>query len=544
VIALRASGADDNPAEASQFVGIPQPVGIKDGDLLVVGIAVPLADLTIMAPDGWTKVARTDPSRPMSVAVYWKHAANEPPHWVFELSGSTRAAGAVAAYAGADGFEPVEAFGLANTAAANPKPIGGVSASLDGEELLLFIASGSVGTFAPATGYVKIARKQQDRVTLEAQRRPLQAAGAVPPGSETFTVTSAVSDDAASVVVALAPSYGKLSVDDVRGLVVRGFPRGVERVYDLAFGGDYYKYFQSWALTLKAYAYDLVDLLRLEATPYLSRYKLPDWERVFGITTSRTSQVGTIPQRQQQVLGAWRAAAGRDASFSTVASVVGALLGYSPTTTVQIVETDRADLTTLNTYTNGTAVSIANGGSFAELIDVVVDGGVVSQGGARLIVTADSFPWAGATDPLTFSLESPDGTLRSWSVPIAQFNVTHANKAYLFGIEFANTPIQGSWFLSVTNNSGGTVNFHWSVFVEGIGPNQETGGAIFDWGVYADPAHLGESGVPSDFPAARLAIQKIAHSHTVGNLLQSLDPYPDVDVDVHAAIPDECIPTT
>jgi hypothetical protein len=114
----------------------------------------------------------------------------------------------------------------------------------------------------------------------------------------------------------------------------------------------------------------------------------------------------------------------------------------------------------------------------------------------------------------------------------------------LFGIEFANTPIQGSWFLSVTNNSGGTVNFHWSVFVEGIGPNQETGGAIFDWGVYADPAHLGESGVPSDFPAARLAIQKIAHSHTVGNLLQSLDPYPDVDVDVHAAIPDECIPTT
>lgn len=531
MISLRAKTADDNPSGTSTFVGIPLPIGVRDGDLILVAITTP-DPVDVTPPDeSWTKIVRTDPTRPVSVAVYWKFASNEPAHWVFALSGSSKAAGAALVYGNADGFEPVDASGIALTLSSVNHNVSGISPSFDGEVAVLFAAADLTTTFSALTGFVQeVLAGQSGACTLSAQDRSLPSSAAI----AATTVIAANSSDGASVMVAVRPGVGKLSVDDVRRQVIRGFPRGVERVYDLAAGGDYYKYFQAWAQVLKTYAYDLADLLRLEVTPYLSRYKLPEWEQVFGLTTSRTTRAGTFPQRQQQVLGSWRAAAGQPPTAENISAVVGALLGYFPTTPAQTVECLRSDLNVENTYTTLVPFTVADTATGTDTVSEPVDGGAVSQAGARLILE-----FVSGSGAYVVTLTAPDATAKTWDVDVPSGTAM----LILFGAEFAGKVLQGPWTLQIHNVSGSSVTVLWSVLVEGIARDQETGGAIFDWGVYADPAHLAESGVPADFAAARLAIQKLAYAHTVGNLLQSLVPLPDVDEGASSAIPDECIPT-
>jgi hypothetical protein len=81
------------------------------------------------------------------------------------------------------------------------------------------------------------------------------------------------------------------------------------------------------------------------------------------------------------------------------------------------------------------------------------------------------------------------------------------------------------------------------LFVEGLARGQSTGGAIFEWGVYVDPAHVGENGTAADLAGARLAIKRLKHAHTVGSLIQSLAPWPDISSGINSSIPDEWLPT-
>ena len=533
MIALRNAGSDDNPPGPSPFVSIPQPLGTRDGDLVLVGVVVETAGVTVSPPDdSWTEIVRTDPSRTLGIACFWKIALNEQSRWVFAMSASVDGEGAALVYGGADGHEPVEAYAAALNAASVTHDVSSVSASVEDEELVVFLGSSLAGTYTIPAGLSEVVAKSNGGA-ISAQRRSLAAPGAVAAFAETFSAAAL----GCSVAIVLAPSYGTLSVDEARQIFIDGFPDGVEEVYDLEPGGDYYKLFQAGAQILKTYVFDLVDVMRRELIARTSRYVLPDWERVFALRGTRAATTGTVPQRQAQVVGAWRAAAGQGSSIPAVDGVLGPLLGYFPDTVVEVIECSRSGLTLEHTYADLVSLTIANTATGTRVLSVLYDGGNVSTGGARLQLELSS--GSGALD---VTLTGPNGDTKTWQIDASGTDLT-----VLFGKEFVGALIQGDWTLEVTNNSGASVTLIWSLLVEGVIASfvdrQNTAAAIFHWGVYADPLHLGEAGVPADFAAARSAIHKMAFAHTVANLLQSKVPFPDVDSGANSSIPDECIPT-
>lgn len=536
-IALVASGSDSNAAGASEFCGIPLPVGVSNGDLLLVAVALPLAGVVVTPPsEDWTQIVSTDPSQEMILSV-WSCVALAPPmSLVFALSASCQTTGVVFIYRGVDIFKPIDAFAALLTASSTIHGIPGVTASQGPEEIALFIAGAASGTYTTMVGYQQVAISQQADGSLSGQHKMLTAPGVVAPTSETFS-TAALG---VAVIVALSPSVGTTTFDDAYQRVFEALPPGIDNVLDFTIGeGDFYKLTWVVGAALKLFLFDGIDLLRSEVVAYLSRYKLPDWEGLFNLRGTHVAQIGTIPQRQQQVLSSWRSAAGQGSSLPVVQAIMGPLLGYFPTTPVQIINADRSALTLAHSYDfcHGVDVTL-NQGTTTTLTVYVNDGGKVAKMGAQLALpfsTAD-------TTMMVFTLIAPDGTSKTWPAGTAN------SPLWLTAPELAGAQIQGQWTLVITNNNSaiGSFNTLYSslqLFVEGIARGQQTAGAMFDWGVYADPAHIGENGTPPDFSAVRAAINRVKYSESVGNLIQSLVPYPNTDSGVHAAIPDECIPT-
>jgi uncharacterized protein YmfQ (DUF2313 family) len=530
-IVLRASAADNNPAGAAGFVSFARPSGVTNGDTIVVGIAIPGANVSVTPQSAdWTPIARTDPSLALGVAAFYKTALNEPTHWVFALSAPVGATGAALVYGGVDSFAAVEASAAGLTAASASHSVAAITASLPQEEEILFLGAAASGSYTPSGGFLTVARKQQAASTLEAQRLQLQNAGPQPAFTEAFS-SAAIG---ASLRIVLRPSFGSLTVDDVYRRLIAALPAGAEDVYDLTRAGDYYRFYSVIAAALKTYSYDQVDLLRREIVPQLSQYKLPDWERVFGIETSQIAQQGTVPERQAQIVAGWRAAAGQGSSIPVVQAVLGPLLGYDASTPVQVIEANRAALKTAHTYHTTTDVAVP-GATITRITIPVTDGGTVAAMGAQLTLTF-------ATPPTAFyfvTLTAPDGKAKLW--PQSGWNTT---TVVLYGPELANAQIAGNWHLEISRASGAanTLLAGSSLFVEGIAPRQETAGAMFTWGVYADPAHVGESGTPGNFDAAQAAIDHIAYAYTHGFLIVSLAPWPDVSTGANSAIPDRCLP--
>jgi hypothetical protein len=528
-IVLRTFAADQNTTTGGPFVSIAVPVGVRDGDLLIAMVTVEAGD-TVTAPPGWTLIRRTDPAQ-FGVAAFYKTAMSEQDRWVFPNgSGVGSGSGGVVVYGGVDSFQPFEASVAATTAAASANlAIAATATSVPSEEVVLLLGVPSNVTFTPATGYLKVASKADSR-SVAIHRKNYADAGAI----GAFTVASSAAHGGASLALVLRPSVGTVSVDQARARLLSGLPAGADQTYDLESGGDYYYYFQSIAEVLKAFCFDLVDLLRSEIVPSKSLYKLPDWEQLFGLSTRRTTKVGTVPQRQAQIQSAWRAAAGQGSSSPEVQSVIGPLLGYFATTAVEIINADRAALKTAHSYGPSSNVTVA-ASSTTTISIYVPDYGTVSAGGAHLALNFTSADLTG----YTIELDSADGlTTKTWAD-----NWT-SGPIELFGAEFIGKPSRGSWTLKITNPNGvsNTLSAGGLLFVEAISPKQQTAGASSFWGVYADPAHLGESGVPADIDAAYDALQRLKQAHETADIILSKTPYPDTTSGSHAAIPGRCIP--
>jgi hypothetical protein len=218
-----------------------------------------------------------------------------------------------------------------------------------------------------------------------------------------------------------------------------------------------------------------------------------------------------------------------------VQGVLGPLLGYDSTTPVQVIEASRAALTTAHTYVTALDVPLPPGS--ATVAFAVSDGGTVAAMGAQLRLSLASAPSANLGFSVT--LTAPDGTFRTWT-GVKSTSTT----VVLYGPELAGAAINGTWKLGISNATGSanTLLAGSGLFVEGIAQGQETGGAIFTWGVYVDQAHVGESGTPGNYDAAQAAIDHMAYAYTHGFLILSLAPWPDVSIGSNAAIPDRCLP--
>jgi hypothetical protein len=135
----------------------------------------------------------------------------------------------------------------------------------------------------------------------------------------------------------------------------------------------------------------------------------------------------------------------------------------------------------------------------------------------------------------SFTLTSPGGTYsktwaRGWdTVPLV-----------LRSRDFAGVPLQGTWTLTIVNGSAGANTLYagpW-LFVEGTGSVKDaeidTGGGVFHWNVYANPALVSSP----DYLSALQTVKRVSHGHTVGALLYALEAEPDTD----EALPDHFLP--
>ncbi len=534
-IFLRTSGVSDG-TQAQKFVSLPVPVGVQNGDLVLAAIALP-QNLTVTPPDpSWTLVAQTDPTLAPTLSVWWKTSIGDlgVSRWVFTLSAATAGVGPVGTvlvYGGADSFAPVEAFAAALTASSGSHAVASVTAGLPGEEAVLFLAAGASGTYTPAANYVGVTNKALASATVEAHHKGLQAPGA----QAGFSVGFSAVTPGASVLVVLAPSYGSTSFQDAYQRFFQALPPGIDNVLDFTTTGDFYNLVWDLAAVLKIFVHDLYDLLRTEIIPSRSRYMLPAWESAFALGQTRTATQGTVPQRQAQVQASWRAVS-RGSSIADVQAVLAPIFGVSASSEVQVVEADFDRLRLEHTY--GWVGDVAVNTSASVQVHVS-DGGTVSKMGAQLQLVVDD-----PTKLASVTLTAPDGTQATWSGPWT------AAPIKLYAPALAGAQVLGWWTVSFTSSSSMTVYAGSTLFVEGIGPafvgayqvQQDTGFAIGRWGAYVG-SHAGENGVPADLAAVRRAIANLAQAHTVGNLIQSLTPYPDTSSGANAAIPDECIPT-
>jgi hypothetical protein len=347
-------------------------------------------------------------------------------------------------------------------------------------------------------------------------------------------------------VIALRPGVGLLSLEEVKDRLVEAFPGGADRVYDLDPGGDYYLFFTAIAQILKIYGFDLVDLLRLEISPATCRYKLPQWERIFGLETTRTAIGGTIPQRQAQVVAAWRAAAGQGSTIPTVQAVVGPLLGYADPSLLEVLEVDRTALDLALTYEYDTPLSILGGGNDGGTV-VVRDVSTVSPAGVRLVFDN---PIISDTGDLLIRLTAPDAFQDGWELPVEFAN--NVDPMILRRRSFAGHQIYGTWIVSITSSAGNFSADDFKLLVEGGAREAGLDGygtEIFHWAVFVDPA-LVNAVTPEDDAGALFAIRKIQQAHTYGTLIK---PSATVDgggnpisnfaiPDDPNAIPDRCIP--
>lgn len=322
------------------------------------------------------------------------------------------------------------------------------------------------------------------------------------------------------------------SQDEARKYLLGLLPPGVEKLYDLEPNGDFYFIFDAVAELLRSYGFNLLDRLRTEQFPSKVIDKLVDWERFLGISRFFIARFGTTAQRQQSVVSKIRE---RGPFIDTlVQAVLAPLLGYDPTTTLEVLRASRSALRFEHTYTTGpTLWSIADTVTDYKLINVH-DGGKIAKAGARVLLEFG----AGGPYNGTVTLTAPDGTAQSWTLT----DVDDAGITGLYGKTLAGASIRGLWTITVHNTSGAAMPVIVSFFVEGIARNQNTAGAVWHWGVYADPAHVGELGF-SDFEAVLASMARIKHTHDVGSLVISKEPWPGVESGLHAAIPGRCIPS-
>src|SRR5574337_198263 len=123
------------------------------------------------------------------------------------------------------------------------------------------------------------------------------------------------------------------------------FPPGDEDLYAWDNPQSYVaRELESIATAVRLKGTDAADQLRQEIRPQTATEKLADWERIFGLSQSRTAIYGTLDGRRSQVVARWR-----ESGASTVPNIIAALaavLGYQP----QVLEHARAAMTAAHTY--------------------------------------------------------------------------------------------------------------------------------------------------------------------------------------------------
>lgn len=331
----------------------------------------------------------------------------------------------------------------------------------------------------------------------------------------------------------------------LKAALIAGFPPGTEKLWDWQHPDGPGPFNEAAAQVLDVAGVQKVDQLRAELQPSTAREKLPEWESSLGLMGSRAAQVGTVRQRQKQVVSRLREW-GSATTLEAIRAIVGPLLDYADPSQLVILEVDRDVLRTANTYLFSGLLAFTFATS-STVYFYVPDDTNVSPAGAQVDITINL---SANLSNVGCTLYAPDGT--HYSIGVGQIgDVSPATGTWrLYFPQFAGVKVGGIWKLVIGTISGTGYISAAGLFVEGLGRdstgNDGLGGAKFQWAVVWDPALLGPD---ADIQAAAAAIQRINYATRIAFLAGRSRGLGKLPAGQLAAIPDDpgsipsaCIP--
>ena len=315
---------------------------------------------------------------------------------------------------------------------------------------------------------------------------------------------------------------------DLTDELIAAMPEGFGDLMDLNDPDGPGPLFGALGQILKQVGTDQVDDLRDQLSPLsCSMETLSLWEAALGLAFSRLARAGSDAARRAQVIARLRewGAPTRD----LIKRVVYTYLGYSSPMDVVILESDRAALRALHTYSWKGVRALG-----PTLVDFqVLDGGTVGPGGAQVDLSLK----VSDLNTITVSLTSPDGTV--YSRTGLGRGASEDQRAWKSVTSGTNKSLNGVWAASETLawsvGDNGTIlkwdGTSWAAAASGVTDNLNSvhgSDPSNVWAVgasgtimYYDPGGWGTfaSGVVTDLTGVWLVSSSCAYAVGVGGVI-------------------------
>jgi RHS repeat-associated protein len=229
----RATTQTSTGTPASTSLTLTRPAGTVAGDVLVASIVTSTA-AAITAPTGWVQAARKSTTGTTTTVYARTATGSDPSNWVFTFATSTRAAGGLSAYTGADPTSPIE--DVATNTNTSPTVTVQVSQSVDtvgpNRTLITITGTATGTTTTPHAGMTERADTATTNATGNVTVHTADQAIAVAGTTGTRTATSATPARSTTVTIALTAEQVTSNLHDIdRQRVLRKDPNGDVTLY-------------------------------------------------------------------------------------------------------------------------------------------------------------------------------------------------------------------------------------------------------------------------------------------------------------------------
>jgi subtilisin-like proprotein convertase family protein len=320
----------------------------------------------------------------------------------------------------------------------------------------------------------------------------LFAQGTTPITADNVAVSSAQTVLEAPVELLLTlpqagePPSPSVTIADAVRILKEAFPPRSSSLYDWDLPDALvHKITDALGTVMKLYGFDQSDRIFREVNPLTTVELLPSWEALLGITLSESVlRVRSVEQRRQTVLGRLREMG--PLTVHNLAAIFAQFAGYVSPAVPEVLELNRTDMESANTYSDGIGGAIPTGTGFdntnlVRMTPTLLDGGVVWDAGALVTLNLS----AAQSEHLHVELTSPSFQTVTWE---GGPNLTTAVK--LRSPNHAGNPIHGNWRLRIYRDLGSPAVslVSWNLYVLGKKWGGR-GGAKHIWSVYLDAQH-------------------------------------------------------
>jgi hypothetical protein len=228
-VAYRSSNSQGFSGDPWSFTSPPS--GTAENDILLAWLNLDASVVTVTGlPSGWTQIDTADaPDGDIRSYLFWKRAgASEAGPYSFDLSGAEQGIIAMAAYTGAvTTGDPQDVAGDVAGSATGTTHTSGTIVSVTNDCLICCFAGNDLSSSSTPqwSGWTNSAVERLDAESATFVDVGIADYTLATAGSTSFQVTAAVSDSAATGIVALKPAAGAAASDPTSWINERRTPR-------------------------------------------------------------------------------------------------------------------------------------------------------------------------------------------------------------------------------------------------------------------------------------------------------------------------------